>query len=66
MERKMDIPALQTFLKTQFPQVADELEVRALPDDGLTLTLRVQDHHLRPGGTVSGPSMFMLADSSVM
>ncbi|WP_296431422.1 PaaI family thioesterase [Yoonia sp.] len=65
MELKMDIPALQAFLKTQFPQVAGELEVVALPDNGLTLKLSVHDHHLRPGGTVSGPSMFMLADVAV-
>ncbi len=65
MELKMDIPALQTFLKTQFPQVADALEVTGVPDEGLTLRLKVQDRHLRPGGTVSGPSMFMLADVAV-
>ena len=28
----------------------------------LEVALRVQDKHLRPGGTVSGPSMFALAD----
>ena len=65
MELKMDIPALQTFLETQFPQVADALEVTGVPDKGLTLRLKVQDHHLRPGGTVSGPSMFMLADVAI-
>jgi uncharacterized protein (TIGR00369 family) len=65
MKLKMDIPALAAFLKAQFPQVADELEVLALPDDGLTLKLSVQDQHLRPGGTVSGPSMFMLADVAI-
>ena len=65
MELKMDIPAIQTFLETQFPQVADALEVTGVPDEGLTLRLNVQDHHLRPGGTVSGPSMFMLADVAI-
>ena len=65
MELKMDIPALQTFLDAQFPQVAGELEVVALTDDGLTVKLKVQDQHLRPGGTVSGPSMFLLADVAV-
>lgn len=65
MERKMDIPDLQKFLELQFPQVAGELEVVALSEDGLTLKLIVQDHHLRPGETVSGPAMFMLADVAV-
>jgi uncharacterized protein (TIGR00369 family) len=34
--------------------------------DGVTTKMRliVQDRHLRPGGTVSGPSMFALADVS--
>ncbi len=65
MELKMDIPALQAFLDAHFPQVAGELEVVALTDDGLTMKLRVHDHHLRPGGTVSGPSIFLLADVAV-
>ena len=64
MELKMDIPALQTFLDAQFPQVAGELEVVALTDDGLTVKLKVQDQHLRPGGTVSGPSILMKSISS--
>ncbi len=32
---------------------------------GLTVRLRVAERHLRPGGTVSGPSMFALADVAV-
>jgi uncharacterized protein (TIGR00369 family) len=65
MELKMDIPALKAFLTAQFPQVADELDVVVLSDEGLSVKLKVQDHHLRPGNTVSGPSMFMLADVAV-
>ena len=62
MEHKMDIAALQSFLIEAFPQVSDVLEVVALTADALTLRLSVQEQHLRPGGTVSGPTMFMLAD----
>lgn len=65
MEHKMDIPGLQSFLVEAFPQVADEIEVTDLAEDGLTVRLAVQDRHLRPGGTVSGPTMFMLADVAV-
>lgn len=65
MELKMDIAALAAFLDTQFPQIADEVAVTALSVQGLTLALAVKPHHLRPGGTVSGPSMFMLADVAV-
>lgn len=61
----MDIPALQDFLNEAFPQVADALEVTGLSEDGLTVRLLVNDSHLRPGGTVSGPAMFLLADVAV-
>ncbi|MFA8443195.1 PaaI family thioesterase [Yoonia sp.] len=65
MERKMDIPALQSFLAEQFPQVANTVQVTALSDEGLTVRLSVSNDHLRPGGTVSGPTMFMLADVAI-
>ena len=65
MERKMDIPALQSFLAEQFPQVANTVQVTALSDEGMTVRLSVSDDHLRPGGTVSGPTMFMLADVAI-
>lgn len=62
---KMDMSDLRRFLDAEFPQVADALELRALTADRLTLALRADVRHLRPGGTVSGPTMFMLADVSV-
>ena len=61
----MDIAALRAFLREAFPQVADDFAVDALSEDGLTVRLLVADRHLRPGGTVSGPSMFALADVGV-
>lgn len=65
MERKMDIPALETFMVEEFPQTAGMIEIVELSEEGLSLKLNVQDQHLRPGGTVSGPSMFMLADVAI-
>lgn len=62
---KMDLADLRAFLHDAFPQVADALDLRALAPGRLTLALRVDDRHLRPGGTVSGPTMFMLADVGV-
>lgn len=59
---KMDIAALEAFLARDFAQVAAMFGIDALTDDVLTVRLRVNDAHLRPGGTVSGPSMFSLAD----
>ncbi|MFC3182357.1 PaaI family thioesterase [Cypionkella sinensis] len=58
----MDVAALQAFLARDFAQVAADFVVERAEADGLTLRLRVQERHLRPGGTVSGPAMFALAD----
>lgn len=53
---------LTEFLRTTFPQVADDFAVERLTPEGVILRLKVADRHLRPGGTVSGPTMFGLAD----
>ena len=62
MALKMDTVALRAFLDEVFPQVADEFAILVLEEDYMEVVLKVQDKHLRPGGTVSGPSMFGLAD----
>ncbi|GLS88662.1 thioesterase [Cypionkella aquatica] len=58
----MDKAGLQAFLARDFAQVADDFVVERADAQGLCLRLRVQDRHLRPGGTVSGPAIFALAD----
>lgn len=65
MELKMDKPALEAFLAAEFSQVAGDFAVEAVAPMSLTIRLKVAERHLRPGGTVSGPSMFALADVSV-
>ena len=59
---RMDIPALKAFLARDFPQVSEDFVIESLSPDTLEVRLRVAESHLRPGGTVSGPSMFALAD----
>mgnify|MGYP001819293147 CR=1 FL=1 len=59
---QMDIPALHAFLARDFPQVKDSFAIDALSLDSLTVRMAVTEDNLRPGGTVSGPSMFALAD----
>lgn len=61
----MDVRALEAFLATEFGQVAQDFAVEAVTAAGLDLRLRVAERHLRPGGTVSGPAMFALADVGV-
>lgn len=58
----MDAGALAAFLEREFAQVSGEFAVERAGRDGVTLRLRVADRHLRPGGTVSGPTIFALAD----
>ncbi|MDB2369147.1 PaaI family thioesterase [Octadecabacter sp.] len=62
METRMDKAALQAFMQRDFSQVAGEFEFVEVAPPFLTLALITQERHLRPGGTVSGPSMFGLAD----
>lgn len=62
MALKMDVAALSEFLNKFFPQVSGEFDIKKLEENYLEVVLKIEDKHLRPGGTVSGPSMFALAD----
>ncbi|MCB5411179.1 PaaI family thioesterase [Pseudogemmobacter sp. CC-YST710] len=61
----MDAPALSAFMAREFSQVADDFELGEVTPQGLRLWLKASEKHLRPGGTVSGPAMFALADIAV-
>jgi uncharacterized protein (TIGR00369 family) len=65
MDVKMDAGALQAFLAREFPQAGDRYVVEDVAPHRLVLRLRVDESDLRPGGTVSGPSIFALADIAV-
>ncbi len=56
---------LTDYLSQVFPQIRDDFAIDDLSEDTITMRLLTDDRHLRPGGTVSGPSMFALADVSV-
>ena len=56
---------LLEYVETIFPQITGEFQIDLLDEAFLIVRLLVQEHHLRPGGTISGPSMFSLADISV-
>ncbi len=62
---QMNVEQLTQFLAQAMPQVAQEIVIEEVDDHRVRARLRVGDQHLRPGGTVSGPSVFMLADVSV-
>ena len=59
---KVTFEELKDFLEVQFPQGAAYGSLEALGDGWAEMTLAVEDDHLRPGGTVSGPAMMALAD----
>lgn len=62
---EMSFEEMQLFLKEHFPQGEQYGELLALGDGTSTMRLPVDDQHLRPGGTVSGPAMMGLADVAV-
>ena len=56
---------LHDFMAREFPQVAGDFIVEEVGDRRIRVRLAVGERHLRPGGTVSGPSIFALADVAV-
>lgn len=65
MELKMDAAALQAFLATEFTEVKGQFTVEHVGPMSILVRQHVNASHLRPGGTVSGPTMFGLADVAV-
>jgi uncharacterized protein (TIGR00369 family) len=59
---QMNEAQLMTFMREVFHQVADDFKVDHVAENEITMRLLISEKHLRPGGTVSGPSMFALAD----
>ena len=62
MDVKLDAAELNGFMAREFPQVACQYRVERVAPMEADVRLLVTEQHLRPGGTVSGPSMFSLAD----
>ena len=58
----MTAQELNEFLDQVFEQVADDFHVDEVNGNEISMRLLTSDRHLRPGGTISGPSMFALAD----
>lgn len=65
MSLAMNREELEDYMSQIFPQVSQDYSVQDLTEESIVMRLAVGDRHLCPGGTVSGPSMFGLADVSV-
>ncbi len=67
MKPQMDVRALSEFLDREFPQVNAQgrvYQVAAVRPGEAVMRLVPSDAHVRPGGTISGPTLFTLADLS--
>ncbi len=65
MQPVMSIAEIDAFLESDFPQIHTDgrvFAVTAVRPGEIDMALDPSDRHLRPGGTVSGPAMFTLAD----
>ncbi|WP_298728263.1 PaaI family thioesterase [uncultured Ferrovibrio sp.] len=60
---KMDKAELAAFLDREFPQMrSSQFRIDSWDGQKLRLSMPIDERHLRPGGTVSGPTMMTLAD----
>src|SRR5580693_6944427 len=64
---KMSVAELERFLDLEFPQFFSSGDITIESADGSSCLLRQRysDRMLRPGGTVSGPTLMGLADSAM-
>jgi uncharacterized protein (TIGR00369 family) len=58
----MTVSELNDFLEMAFPDGELQMEVTRVDDDGVEVVREFQPSQLRPGGTVSGPTLMGLAD----
>ncbi len=61
---KFTLEEMQDYLPEVFPQVRGMFAIDRMDEELLVMRLLADERHLRPGGTVSGPAMFGLADIS--
>ena len=64
MNQLMTKEELNDFLEKEFPQVNKNFEILKVSNKNFSMLMHISSEHLRPGATVSGPTMFLLADVS--
>lgn len=63
MELVMNAQEVEAYIDEVFPQVKDyQFRIENLEIGKISVSMKTSDAHLRPGGTISGPTMFTLAD----
>lgn len=61
----MDVADLEAFTEEHFPQVHMDgrvFSIETVAPGSVTVRLAPLERHLRPGGTISGPTLFTIAD----
>ena len=62
MNQLMTKEELNDFLEKEFPQVNKNFEILKVSNKNFSMLMHISSEHLRPGATISGPTMFLLAD----
>jgi uncharacterized protein (TIGR00369 family) len=65
MPTSLTLAEIEDLFAREFPQVRETLPgftIERIEERGCRVRLAYMDRHLRPGGTISGPALFALAD----
>ena len=64
---KMSVAEVEQFLRDEFPQAfsGDDITIESADGQACLLCQRFSERMLRPGGTVSGPTLMALADMAM-
>ena len=62
MEPRLTVAEITEFLDQVFPQLRGQMVIEEVGPMRARMRMPIDASHLRPGGTVSGPAMFTLAD----
>jgi uncharacterized protein (TIGR00369 family) len=65
---RLDVQRIEALIDSRFPQIHSggrSLVIEEVGERNVRVRLQYHERHTRPGGTVSGVAMFMLADFAV-
>ena len=63
-EHVLDAEGIYAVMEDAFPQAVGFGRIERIGDGELEMTLEAEERYLRPGGTVSGPTLMTLADTA--
>jgi uncharacterized protein (TIGR00369 family) len=61
----MTAEQIEAFLEAHFPAAIGFCRISAIRDEEIDCVVPYSDSYLRPGGTLSGPTLMTLADTAV-